>query len=142
MKVEDNNYIFESNAEYSASKDFTTLECWKKCRKVRDFFYTKVLPKLPKEEKFNLDIQIRKSAVSSTANIAEGYGRYHFQEGVQFYRISRGSLYELKDHLITCNDLNYIESNLFKEGINLIEDAKKVLNGFIIFVKHQIKKDN
>ena len=52
--------------------------------------------KLPREEKFNLDTQIRKAAVSITANISEGYGRYNYQEGIQFYRISRASLYEPK----------------------------------------------
>jgi four helix bundle protein len=43
------------------------------------FFYKKILPLLPKEEKFNLNLQIRRASVSITANIAEGYGRFHFQ---------------------------------------------------------------
>jgi four helix bundle protein len=76
------------------------------------------LPCLPKEEKFNLDIQIRKASVSSTSNTAEGYGRYHYQEGIQFYRISRGSLFELKDHLISCYDIGYIADELKKKVNN------------------------
>jgi len=95
---------------------------------------------LPAAEKYNLDFQIRKAAVSCTANISEGYGRFHYQEGIQFYRICRGSLYELKDHLISCYDLDYIEKDLYDEGKTLIEDAKKTLNGYINFVKKQIKK--
>jgi four helix bundle protein len=122
---------------YNAEKDFTTLEAWKKAREVKLFFYKKILPKLPKEEKFNLDIQIRKASISSTANIAEGYGRFHYQEGIQFYRIARGSLYELKDHLISCFDLQYISNDLFDEGSTLIESAKITLNGYINFVKRQ-----
>ncbi|MFQ5771697.1 MAG: four helix bundle protein [bacterium] len=77
--------------------------------------------------------------MSATANIAEGYGRFHYQEGIQFYRISRGFLYELKDHLISCYDFEYISKDLFEEGINLIETAKKTLNGYINFVKKQMK---
>lgn len=120
-------------------RDFTSLEAWKKAREVKLFFYQKILPKLPPEEKFNLNTQIRKAAVSGTANIAEGYGRYHYKEGVQFYRISRGSLFELKDHLLSCFDLSYITKDLFDEGILLIDSARKLLNGYINYTLDQIK---
>jgi four helix bundle protein len=100
-----------------------------------------MLSKLPAEEKFNLNIQIRKTSISITANIAEGYGRYHFKEGIQFYRISRASLYELKDHLISCVDLNYINDEEFVIALNLIESAKTTLNGFIKFVGNKIKSE-
>ncbi|HSW56150.1 MAG TPA: four helix bundle protein [Ignavibacteriaceae bacterium] len=131
--------INEPHEFYNEKRDFTSLEAWIKCREVKLFFYKKVLSKLPKEEKFNLDIQIRKASVSTTSNISEGYGRYHYQEGTRFYRISRGSLYELKDHLISCHDLGYIEITLKQEGEVLIESAKITLNGFINYVKSKIK---
>ena len=86
-----------------------------------------------------MDFQIRKAAVSTTSNISEGYGRYHYKEGIQFYRISRASLYELKDHLLSCDDLNYINDGLKHEGEVLIESAKVTLNGYINFVKAKIK---
>ena len=123
--------------KYNAQKDFTTLEAWKKARLVKLFFYKEVIPHLPAEEKFNLNIQIRKASVSGTANISEGYGRYYYQEGIKFYRISRGSIYELKDHLISCYDFNFIIKEVFEKGIFLIEDAKVTLNGYIKFVKSQ-----
>ncbi|MCH8018776.1 four helix bundle protein [candidate division KSB1 bacterium] len=88
--------VSDSSESYNQNKDFTTLIAWKKARDVKLFFYNKIIPKLPREEKFNLDTQIRKAAVSITANISEGYGRYNYQEGIQFYRISRASLYEQK----------------------------------------------
>lgn len=129
--------VEEESTSYDKGRDFTFLKAWRKAREVKLFFYDKVLSKLPNEENYQLGNQIRNAAVSSTANIAEGYGRFHYQEGIQFYRIARGSLYELKDHLITCNDLGYIKTKLFKEGLFLIEESKKILNGYINFVKKQ-----
>jgi len=132
------DFIFEdARAAYKEDRDFPSLICWKDARNVKLFFYRKVLPKLPPEEKFNLDIQIRKSVCSSTANIAEGYGRFHFQEGLQFYRISRGSTYESKDHLISCHDLQYTDDAIYEEGLKLIERAKMSINGYIRYIKNQ-----
>lgn len=122
--------IEETLVKYNSAKDFITLDAWKKARKVKLFFYKEIIPLLPKEEKFNLEFQIRKASVSTTQNIAEGYGRFHFQEGIQFYRVSRGSLYELKDAIISCLDLKYINKDFFIKGIILIEDAKVTLNEY------------
>jgi four helix bundle protein len=133
--------VEDGSLEYNSRKDYTSLEAWKKVRLVKLFFYKNVIPLLPPEEKFNLNIQIRKAAVSATANIAEGYGRYHYQEGIQFYRIARGSLYELKDHIISCHDMQFIMSEDFDKGISLIEDAKVTLNGFIKYVKIRKETD-
>jgi four helix bundle protein len=121
--------------EYSAYKDFTSLDAWKKARLVRLFFYENVMPCLPSEEKYNLNTQIRKASVSGTANIADGYGRFYYQEGIQFYRMSRGSLYELKDHLIACYDCQFIDQETHDKGTLLIEDAKYTLNGYIKYIK-------
>jgi four helix bundle protein len=142
MSDEDFNrfWVEEDFINYNKNKDFTSLEAWKKARDVKLFFYRKVIPLLPKIETYQLGAQIRDASVSTTANIAEGYGRYHYQEAVQFYRISRGSLYELKDHLISCYDFNYIDSELLKIGEELIETAKKTLNGYIKYVLQQKKK--
>ena len=73
--------VNEPHEFYDGDKDFTTLKAWIKCREVKLFFYKRILPLLPKEEKFNLDIQIRKASASTTSNISEGYGRYNYQDG-------------------------------------------------------------
>ena len=135
--MENENIFKDGKAEYGQHKDFTGLICWQDARRMKLFFYERIIPLLPDIEKFNLNIQIRKCSVSSTANIAEGYGRYHYQEGIQFYRISRASIYELKDHLISCIDLKYIDKQLYNQGIKLIETAKISLNGFIKYVKNR-----
>lgn len=134
------NFVEDDLSSYDSNRDFISLDAWKKAKKVKLFFYEKILPLLPEEEKFGLNFQIRKASVSCTANISEGYGRYHYQEGIQFYRISRGSMYELKDHLISCFDFKFITKELFEEGIELIEDAKITLNGYIAYVKAQKRK--
>lgn len=55
------------------------------------------------------------------------------------YRISRASLYELKDHLISCYDLEYIDKVLIGRGKKLIEEAKRTLNGYITYVRNKKK---
>ena len=116
-------------------RDFTSLDVWKKCRELKLNIYKNVLEILPLEEKYNLNDQIRRASVSITANIAEGYGRFNYQESIQYYRISRGSIYELKDHLITCLDLKYITADLFKTYEVDIKEATKLLNGYIRYIK-------
>lgn len=103
---------------YDSRKDFTSLDAWKKARLVKLFFYKEVVPCLPVDEKFNLNAQIRRASISGTANISEGYGRYHYQEGIQFYRVARGSIYELKDHLTSCYDLDFITKKILTKAFS------------------------
>ncbi len=132
--------ISEPKNGYQNQKDFTTLIAWQNAREVKLFFYKKVVPLLPASEKYALSSQIQRAAVSITANISEGYGRFHYKESVQFYRIARGSLYELKDRLITSLDLEYVDKNIAVEGFTLIEKTKISLNGFINFIRSKYEK--
>ena len=113
---------------------FEELEVYKAAREFRKEIY-RLIRKLPKEEKYNLAGQMRRAALSLTNNIAEGYGRFFFQENIQFCRISRGSLMELIDDLNTCMDEEYFPidylSNLKKEGYRV----NKILNGYIAYLK-------
>jgi len=54
----------------------------------------RILKQLPDDEKFALENQMRRAAISVTNNIAEGHGRWHYQENIHFCRISRGSVDE------------------------------------------------
>ena len=116
--------------EYS----FEKLDVYKLAREYRRKIY-KLTYKLPKEEQYNLIIQMRKAAVSLTNNIAEGHGRYHYQENIQFLRQSRGSLEELLDDLNVCIDENYAAKDyiegLKQEGYDLL----KKINGYIKYLK-------
>jgi four helix bundle protein len=88
----------------------------------------------PKEERFGLVDDMKRAARSTTHNIAEGFGRYHFQENIQFCRISRGSLYELIDQLITSRDEGLITDEEYEKGRKLIEKALTLLNGYIRYL--------
>jgi len=122
-------------------KHFTDLQVWKLARQLRNELYN-LIKILPVEEKYNLSDQIRRDTVSITSNIAEGYGRYHYQENIQFCRQSRGSLYEIQDHLITCLDQNYISKDNFDKLNNLVLNTIRTLDGYIRYLSNQKKKDN
>lgn len=90
----------------------------------------------PKDEKFKLIDQMIRASRSVTANIAEGYGRFHYQENIQFCRHSRGSLTELQDHLTVASDETYISVEVEIELNKKIEECIRMLNGYIRFLKN------
>src|SRR5436853_4290523 len=65
-------------------RSFEDLECWKACRILRRFVSQEVIPNLPKDERYRLGDQLLRAARSTTANIAEGYGRFHFFDNAKF----------------------------------------------------------
>lgn len=99
-------------------------------RRFRKRIY-RLTKKLPRHEQYNLGVQMRRAAVSVTNNIAEGYGRLHFQENIQFCRQSRGSLYELIEDLNTCKDESYVTNDEYESYRKDAFRVLKVLNGYI-----------
>lgn len=114
-------------------KNFEELDCWKKASELRRRL-SELVKKFPSDEKYKLTDQIIRASRSVTANIAEGFGRYHYQEYAQFCRQSRGSLFELIDHLIVARDEKYTTENEFEEYKTEIESCLVVLNGFINYL--------
>jgi len=119
--------------------DFRDLDVWKQCRDIRVMIW-KLCKTLPSEEKFRLADQMIRASRSATANIAEGYGRFHFQENIQFCRQSRGSLYELIDHVLVAEECEYIDNENKKTLIEHIVSAIRLLNGYVKYLK--ARKDN
>lgn len=97
--------------------------------------YQEVLPLLPSEERWNLDQQLRRSTLSISANIAEGYGRFYYQDNVRFCYNSRGSLEETLSHLAFASEAGYIPQSLCKELESEGEEIDKMLNGYIMYLK-------
>jgi four helix bundle protein len=111
-------------------RDFTNLDVWKRSHQLMLDVYG-LCKELPKDEKFITGDQIKRSSSSVSANVAEGYGRYYFQDNIAFCRKARGSLYETKNHLIKCKDLSFCDEN---ECLKLIEECNSIgqlLNGYI-----------
>lgn len=115
-------------------KTFEDLEIYKKAREFRRKIY-ELIKTLPPEEKYNLDPQMRRAVVSITNNIAEGHGRYHYQENIQFCRQSRGSLEEIIDDLNVCLDEKYFDEGYINGLKNDGYDLLKSLNGYIKYLK-------
>jgi four helix bundle protein len=121
-------------------KSFEDLKCWQACRNLRVFVKQEIVTQLPTEEKFRLIDQIIRSSRSSTANIAEGYGRFHYLDNAKFCSNARGSCWETLDHLITANDDNLINNDLLEQGRSKVSEAIKILNGYITYLQKSSKK--
>ena len=116
-----------------AYQKYTELEVWKKARAFASDIYL-LTGKFPKEETYGLTSQIRRCAVSVPSNIAEGSGRQHAKETVQFLTIARGSLYELETQLYISKDINIISAEQLNNHLNEIETIGKLINGYIRYV--------
>lgn len=123
-------------------KSLETLEAWKKAKEFALRIYREVLPLLPSEEKWNFSQQLRRSANSIPANIAEGYGRFYYQENIRFCYNARGSLEETLSHLVICYELKYISKPLFDSVEQDGEQLTQLLNGYIGYLKRSKQGHN
>ena len=112
---------------------FETLDVWIKSRELRNRISKATRP-FPSEEKYRLTDQMIRASRSVTANVAEGHGRYHFQENIQFCRQARGSLYELIDYLYVAIDEEYIDNTSFTNIRTNIYEVIRILNGYIKYL--------
>lgn len=116
------------------SKSFTELMVWQKAHKLVLNIY-KLTKAFPKEELYALTSQMRRSAISIPANIAEGYKKKGIKDKLRFFNIAEGSLEELKYYLILSRDLNYCEIDTLIEPTN---EVGKLISGYT----KSIKKNN
>ena len=111
------------------------LDVW--CR-AKDFavrVHKELLPLLPPEEKYALSQQLRRSSQSIPANIAEGHGRFYFQDNVRFCYIARGSLEESLSHIVHAHGVDYISDEIYKNFAADGENLNRLINGYISFLK-------
>lgn len=109
---------------------FTDLEAWKLGHELVLEIY-RVTKMFPVAERFGIIDQLRRAAISITANIAEGWGRFHFADCVRFYHQSRGSLAEVENFLILSKDLKFLSVPEFERLYDQAERCFQVLNGLI-----------
>jgi four helix bundle protein len=136
--LQDPNLFAEGSGNYSL-RSFTDLKCWQAARDLRIYVF-ELVKNFPSDEKYRLCDQMIRSSRSVTSQIAEGYGRFHFKEYMQYCRQSRGSLEELKDHSIAALDSQLINQETYNEIISMHETTLKLLNGYIKYLSSQLNK--
>jgi len=115
---------------------FTELEVWKQSRKIRNWI-SELTKSFPSEEKYRLTDQIIRSSRAIGNNIAEGHGRFHYQDNIRFCVMARGSLSETLDHLIIALDEKIITEEVSLSFQIEYESCLKLLNGYIQYLKNK-----
>ena len=111
-------------------KNFRDLKVWDKAHHVALACY-EITRSFPRDEIFGLVSQIRRSAASVPANIAEGCGRSGNAELHRFLQIAMGSASELEYHLLLSKDLNYLKLELHDKVQAQVEEVKRMLASLI-----------
>jgi four helix bundle protein len=113
-------------------RDFTSMPVWKTAFNLLLEIY-KVTKAFPSDERFGLTSDIRRAANSIVHNIAEGFGRYEAKDKTRFYKISRGSAYELMSQIMVSHALLYIENENLKE--QLLQNCRQIISDLSSIIK-------
>ena len=111
-------------------RTFEDLDVWQMGRNLTSKIF-EITGHFPSEEIYGMTSQIKRAALSVPANISEGFGRFHFMDKAKFYLNARGSLYELKSHLLIAKDLDFISDDLTDNIFQEIDDLSLKLNNLI-----------
>ena len=109
------------------AKKFEDLVVWQKSHSLVLKIY-RLTQSFPRNELFGLVSQIRRSAVSVPANIAEGFRRKGKADKLRFFNISQASLEETRYYLILTNDLEYADS---KQLLGDLDEVGRILNAYM-----------
>ncbi len=112
-------------------KDFTDMSVWKQAFALVIRIY-KATKTFPADERYGLISDMRRAANSIAHNIAEGFGRYEPKDKSRFYKISRGSAYELISQVLVSAELSYMDS---KTKAELTESSKTVIGELNALIK-------
>ena len=108
---------------------FEDILSWRKSREVTSLIY-QITSTGKFERDFGLRDQIRRSAVSIMANIAEGFGRRSDKEFANFLNIAHGSVAETQSHLYVALDLGYLDQPQFDELYAALDESSRMIMGF------------
>jgi four helix bundle protein len=109
---------------------FEKMPVWQKAMEMAEEVF-RITEPLPRKEDYGLTSQIRCSALSVAGNIAEGFGRKHTKDKLNFYYIARGSLAETKSHLIYGSKVGYFQKSAMVRLSELIDTIWSELNKLI-----------
>ena len=119
----------------NTERGLESLKLWQRSIVFAKGICSEILPLLPPDEKFSVTSQLRRSCQSVPANIAEGYGRYYYQDNIRFCYIARGSLEETFSHLTLARELDYLELDVYNSVCDDIQEMRRMLSGYISFLK-------
>lgn len=117
----------------STVRSFEDLQVWQLAVSLATNIY-KLTIDFPKDEKYGIIDQLKRAVISISANIAEGFGRFHYKDSVKFLYNARGSLLEVRSHLLVAERLGQIPKKSQDEYIQILKDIKNLeikLNNFI-----------
>lgn len=109
---------------------FYQLEAWKIAHELVLEVY-KITKTFPQDELYGIVSQVRRADSSITANIAEGFSRFHFKDKIRFYYQARGSVSEVQNFLLLAKDLNYIDFNSCQHLGEKANQVAQLINGLI-----------
>ena len=110
---------------------FRKLIVWQKAMDLVAETYD-IIKLLPKEEKYALSDQMRRSVISIPSNIAEGQARNSVKEFIQFLSIAKGSNAELQTQCLLCVRLQYVTDETVSKALCLSDEVGKILNTLIL----------
>ena len=122
--------------EAGKTQGFEDLKCYQLALKLLEAGY-RLAAGLPDHEKYNLASQIRRAALSTLLNIAEGYGRYHYLDKLRFFYIARGSLSETRSAFLAAQTVGYIDATQLQWACTIESEAQRSLNGYIDYIRRQ-----
>jgi four helix bundle protein len=114
--------------------DFKKLDVWQASHSLTCAVY-QITGCFPKTEAYGLTSQLRRSAASIPANIAEGCGRNGDAELRRFVRISLGSATELEYHLLLSRDVGYLEEPVYTQ----LSGQTRRIQGMLAGLLHALK---
>ena len=117
------------------AKSFEDLGVWQKSHRFVLEVY-RLTQSFPNHERFGLISQIRRSAVSIPANIAEGFKKRGLADKLRYFNISQGSLEETRYYLILANDLRYADTKDLKKNL---DEISRMLDGYMKSIRNKQK---
>lgn len=110
------------------SKHFRDLLAWQSAYRLTIHVYA-LTKKFPSSEAYGLTSQLKRSIVSVTSNIAEGFGRRTVKEKDQFYATAHASLTEAENQLIIANGVEYITNSELERAMTFVNETHRLLYG-------------
>ena len=127
-----NDRLKEKKHAMPTYNTFEQLDCYIKCRKLRNWIHQFLIEKKIKDR--DILQNLKRASRSTTRNIAEGFGRYHNKERIQYCRISAGSLHEIIEEFNIISDEDYCEAKELDAGKTLAFQALKSVRGYINYL--------